>query len=415
MRFSLNDQKVWYAVLALSVSIRVMVAPFTGHPYDLGIWMASGRYVAAGTSPYLAHPHIGYPPLWALWCGVAYLVSNFLSPGNQFLYISVIKIPIITADVVLAIMILKASRNSSLNSKNSGRFLVTSFLLNPYVLMVGVVWGMMDNLVAVLLIASIMLLTSKPTLSGAAASLAVALKLYPILFLPLLLVFSARTRKFTHLAKWLLAFLTTTLVAIWFPFVLFHWNISGFIGVGVAQVARDFGAIAPLATLQYMEDVGVTSIGIIPLQSLLTASWLKLLWIPILTTSILLVLWKRPGSDSVPNMIRDCLLVYLIYLLTAPWISEQLFELVIILMLFLAAFVGRKRRFSYTSYAVGSLIVLLFITFHVPITSFVFPIRQIDGTPLLSFGKMFLPWLTLIFGCYLVAEIIIIAKTYADH
>jgi len=365
MRFSLNDQKVWYAVLAFSVSIRVMVAPFTGHPYDLGIWMASGRYVAAGTSPYLAHPHIGYPPLWALWCGAAYLVSNSISPGNQFLYISVIKIPIITADVVLAIMILKASRNSSLNSKNSGRFLVTSFLLNPYVLMVGVVWGMMDNLVAVLLIA--------------------------------------------------LAFLTTSLVAIWFPFVLFHWNISGFIGVGVAQVARSFGAIAPLATLQYMEDVGVTSIGIIPLQSLLTASWLKLLWIPILTASILLVLWKRPGSDSVSNMIRDCLLVYLIYLLTAPWISEQLFELVIILMLFLAAFVGRKRRFSYTSYAVGSLIVLLFITFHVPITSFVFPIRQIDGTPLLSFGKMFLPWLTLIFGCYLVAEIIIIAKTYADH
>ncbi len=411
MRFSLNNQKIWHALLVLSVSIRVVVAPFTGHPYDLGIWMTSGRYVAQGTSPYLAHPHIGYPPLWALWCGVAYLVSNSFSPGNQLLYISVIKIPIIAADFVLAIMILMTTSKSS---KNNGRFLVTSFLLNPYVLMVGVVWGMMDNLVAVLLIASIMLLTTKPTLSGASASLAVALKLYPILFLPLLLIFSAKTRKFTHLAKWLIAFLATSFVTIWFPFVLFNWNIAGFIGVGEAQVARNFGAIAPLATLQYLENIGITNIGIIPLQSFLAASWLKLLWFPALTISILFVLWKRRGLESVPNMIRDCLFVYLVYLLTASWISEQLFELVLVLMLFIAAFLG-LRRFSYTSYALGSLIVLLFLTFNVPITSFVFPIYQIDGTPLALFGRMFLPWLTLIFGCYLVAEIIMIAKTFGDR
>jgi Gpi18-like mannosyltransferase len=413
MRLSLNDNRVWYAVLAFSVSLRLVVAPFTGHPYDLGIWMMSGRYVAAGTSPYVAHPHIGYPPLWALWCGVAYSISNYVSAGNQFLYISVIKIPIIASDFVLAIMILMVvSRSAALSNKDNARILVTSFLLNPYVLMVGVIWGMMDNLVAVLLIASIMLITSRPSLSGAAASLAVALKLYPILFLPLLLVFSARTRKLAQLAKWLLAFITTSFVAILLPFILFHWNIDDFIGVGVAQVARNFGAIAPLATLQYFENLGVTNIGPISLQSLTTSSWLVLLWIPALTASILFVIWKRPRSQSTSNMIRDCLLVYLTYLLTAPWVSEQLFELALILLLFIAAFVG-LRRIIYVSYAVGSLIVLPFLTFHVPITSFVFPIYQIGSTPLALFGRILLPWLTLIFGCYLIAEITIIVKTSA--
>jgi len=414
MELSLNNRKIWYGVVAISVGIRGAVAPFTGHPYDLGIWMASGRLVAAGTSPYLAHPHIGYPPLWALWCGVAYLFSNYFSPGNQSLYILTIKIPIIVADFALAIMLLMTSSgNTSSSGKTNGRFLVTSFLLNPYVLIVGVIWGMMDNLVAVLVILSILLLSSKPTLSGASASLAVALKLYPIIFLPLLLAYSVRIRKFTHLAKWFSAFVATSLLTIWFPFAIFHWDIAGFIGVGEAQAARNFGAIAPLATLQYLENVGVTSVGIIPTQSLVTAWWLKFLWIPALTVSLLFALWRWPNSESVPNRVRGCLLVYLAYLLTAPWISEQLFELVLVLMLFLTVFLC-FRRFPYASYAVGSLIVLLFLTFNVPITSFLFPVYQIDGSRLALSGRNILPWLTLIFGCYLIAEIVIIAKTFHE-
>ena len=415
MQFSNNDQKILYAILAVSVIVRVIVAPFTGHPYDMGIWMVSGKYVAAGTSPYLAHPHIGYPPLWALWCGVAYSLSNHIAEGNVFLYIFTIKIPIMIGDILLAMLLLTlASKNAVSSGKDDGRVLASSFLLNPYVIIIGVVWGMMDNLVAILLITSIMLLNSKPTWSGISAALAVALKLYPILFLPLLLILSARTRKFDNFGKWILGFLTTSIVAIWLPFPLFHWSISGFVGVGVAQVARDFGAIAPMATFQHLENLGVDNIGTVPLQSIVTAGWLKLIWIPALTTTLLLIIWKRPSVESTPNMIRDCLLVYVTYLLCASWISEQLMELGLVLMLFLAAFVS-FRKSLYVPYAVGSLIVLLFLTFNVPLTSFVFPLYSIDATPFAAVGKMVFPWLTLIFGCFLAAEIIITAKTFTDR
>jgi len=415
MQLSLKDQKIWYATLAVSVIVRVVVAPFTGHPYDMGIWMVSGKYVATGISPYLAHPHIGYPPLWALWCGVAYTISNFLAKGNEHVYIFAIKIPIIIGDIVLPLLLLMvASKNAASSGTNNGRVLATSFLLNPYVLFVGVIWGMMDNLVAILLVTSIMLLASKPAWSGVFASLAVALKLYPIVFVPLLLILLLRTRNYDNFAKWGLAFLSASVVTIWSPFVLFHWSISGFIGVGVAQVARDFGAIAPMATFQHLEILGLTSIGPVPLQSIVAASWLKLIWVPALTTALLLIIWKRPSVESTPNTTRDCLMVYMTYLLTASWISEQLMELVLVLMLFLAAYVGFKRSI-YVPYTVGSLIVLLFLTFNVPLTSFVFPLYSIDPAPLASMGRTVFPWLTLIFGCYLVAEIVITTKTFTDR
>jgi len=244
--------------------------------------------------------------------------------------------------------------------------------------------------------------------------LAVALKLYPIVFVPLLLILSVRTRNYDNFAKWGLAFLGASVVTIWSPFVLFHWDINGFIGVGVAQVARDFGAIAPLSTFQHLENLGVTSIGLVPLQSIVASWWLKLIWVPALPITLLLIVWKRPSVESTPNMTRDCLLVYMVYLLTASWISEQLMELVLVLLLFLAVYVG-FRRSIYLPYAVGSLIVLLFLTFNVPVSSFVFPLYSIDAAPLATVGRVLFPWLTLIFGCYLVAEIIITAKTFTNR
>jgi len=410
MQLSINNLKIWHVILTISIIARFAVAPFTGHPYDMGIWMVSGKYVAAGISPYLAHPHIGYPPLWALWCGAAYSISNYIAKGNEFLYIFVIKIPIIAADMALAMLLLiVASKNVNTSGRDNGRILAASFLLNPYVLFVGVIWGMMDNLVAILLVISIMVLTSRPTWSGILASLAVALKLYPILFVPLLFILSARTRKLGNFTKLVFAFITTSIVTIWLPFVLFHWSTEGFIGVGVAQVARDFGAIAPMATFQHFENLGVTSF-----DSVLAASWLKLIWVPAITTSLLIMIWKRPSIESTPNMIRDCLLVYMTYLLTASWISEQLVELLLVLLLFLAALVG-FRRSIYWPYTVGSLIVLLFLIFNVPITSFIFPLYSIDATSLAVIGRTVFPWLTLIFGAFLVAEIMITARSFTHQ
>jgi hypothetical protein len=68
-------------------------------------------------------------------------------------------------------------------------------------------------------------------------------------------------------------------------------------------------------------------------------------------------------------------------------------------MLFSGVSKGFKLR-ECDAYFLGSSIVLIFIVFHVPLTSFVYPIVVIDFAPFLRFGAPFLPWLAAIFGAY---------------
>jgi len=132
-------------------------------------------------------------------------------------------------------------------------------------------------------------------------------------------------------------------------------------------------------------------------------------WIPAVALCIIIIFWKRKFDRSESTLMRECLLVYLIYLLTAPSVSEQLFELVLILTLFLGAIA--PFRFSYASYITGSAIVLTFLSLHAPLTSLVFPIYTIDGTRLMELGKPFLPWLIVLFTIYLTVEIVKTAET----
>jgi hypothetical protein len=401
LNVSLSDQKVWYAVLGFSVAVRLATAPFTGNPYDLGIWMNTGSYVGFGRSPYDLHPHIGYPPLWALWCWVSYMISNTILPGNQFAYISAIKTPILCADYVLISMLLQQSKQHSIPR---GRILSALYLLNPYVLIIGVVWGMMDNLVGVLVITSLLLIKNRPSWSGISLALGVALKIYPILFLPLMIAFLASTQKIQNIAQWTIAFITTSIISIWLPFLIFNWNVGGFIGVGIAQIARTPVAIAPIAFWSRLSDVGITNLGPISVETIQNQQLFRLVWIPAVALCMILMLWKRKLGRSESTLICECLLVYLVYLITAPSISEQLFELVLILTLFLGAITAF--RFPYASYTIGSTIVLAFLSLHAPLTSLIFPTYEIDGTPLIELGKPFLPWLIMFFTIYMIVEVV---------
>ena len=158
----LERKHVWLSILLCSAVLRIVLAPFTGHPYDMSIWMETGRYVAEGRSPYELQIHLGYPPLWGFWCGASYVLSNLILPGNLFAYIFAIKLPIIAADLAHRVgdhHFRSHSRNLQSKSNNPSskelafrRSLAALFLLNPFVLTVGVVWGMMDNIAALLIV-----------------------------------------------------------------------------------------------------------------------------------------------------------------------------------------------------------------------------------------------------------------------
>jgi len=144
--------------LLVGFLVRLPLAAFLGHPYDLRIFMAVGWAVANGLTPYgqyplheiflgMPHPHfygvfpgIGYPPTWALLCGLMYWASSEIS--NIYAYTFALKMPIVLADLVAAYLIY---RILALNVGKEKAFKVFRlFLFCPFILAIGVTWGMFD-------------------------------------------------------------------------------------------------------------------------------------------------------------------------------------------------------------------------------------------------------------------------------
>lgn len=391
-----------------ATAVRVILAPFTGHPYDLTVWMAVGKNVASFLSPYEVHPHLGYPPLWGFWCGVSYALSQSIMPFSSFPYIFLIKLPIIVGDICIAWLLVfsraLSSSPSSFGNQKDYRSLPSSahaelFLFNPYVVIAGVVWGMMDNIVALLVVLMVIALSDrKYALAGVLLGLSISLKLYPILFLPVCLLYIWKNdRRIERVLLFLVAINATALVSTTLPFLIFHWNTGGFLGVAGAQSARSPGGIAPIGILAYLPAAGVNSIGPFSVIGLYENTWLRFLWVPAIAIALMFV--YRRKLSSLGDAFGSLLLTYAIYVALAPWVSEPNVEMLFVLMIFSG--VSKCVKLSqYFQYFLGSTIVFIFIVLHAPITSFLFPVLTIDATPLQNFSAPLLPWVVIAFAAY---------------
>src|SRR3972149_9843611 len=96
--FSLSKRNL----AAVAIALRLLLAPFLSHPFDMRIFMAVGKAVANGITPYgqytlqnmfsnVGHFHlygtfsgIGYPPPWGLICGLMYSLSSIIVPDDLY-------------------------------------------------------------------------------------------------------------------------------------------------------------------------------------------------------------------------------------------------------------------------------------------------------------------------------------------
>jgi len=108
----------------------------------------------------------------------------------------------------------------------------------------------------------------------------------------------------------------------------------------------------------------------------------------------------RPSFEDV---IRIFSFVYVIWILTASWVSEQNVETLLVLLLFLgtASVFSRAQKWTY---GLVSAIGLAFVIFNVPATSFLYPVYEIDRTPLSSVGTYVLPWIAIAFAVCIAVE-----------
>lgn len=130
--------------------LRLVVAPFFGHPWDMSIWTTIGsQTVDQSMNVYEVHEvdypwgSYTYPPVWLGWCSTAYILTRSFQSLEA--YVAVIKLPSILADIAIAALIWKILMDNRRDEKKA--LLAMSFwAFNPVTFWISGIWGMFDSL-----------------------------------------------------------------------------------------------------------------------------------------------------------------------------------------------------------------------------------------------------------------------------
>jgi hypothetical protein len=234
--------------------------------------------------------------------------------------------------------------------------------------------------------------------------------LYPIILLPACLIYVVKNKRdrVKGLLVFSAAFICCTLIGILAPFMIFNWSTVGFGGLISAQASRaPNGGIAPLSIFNYLLWNGVSTLGPINVAALYSATPLRYFWVLAIAYAAWYLDVKRQPK-AFAELLLEFLLIYVVYCLTAPWVSEQMIEPLLIMLLFVTAAMGPKR--IGLPYILGSALALAFIALHVPMTAFISPVSNFDSSPIVESVKPAIPWVVAIFCVYLAYELTLLVK-----
>ncbi len=182
-------QKKLLLILLLGFVSRLIPSAFYAHPWDMYIWLKSGELGLNDLNIYkFSNPvdypwgFYAYPPGWLYWL---VLVSSM--GGSINFKIFMIKLPIITADIAVAVVLYHLGRMLGLDEKRS-LITIGVWLFNPITYFISSFWGMFDSIAVFFqLLAIYFLLRDRYSLSGVMIGLGTAVKILPaLLILPIM-------------------------------------------------------------------------------------------------------------------------------------------------------------------------------------------------------------------------------------
>lgn len=185
-------------LLACGFLVRFAGAPLEGYSYDVTInqqWAKSAVELGMSRSYEEQTDDAmlpNYPPLgMMLFTGVGHVYETVFSPGfDRFapVFRVLIKLPAILADIVTALLLFFLL--ASAVSRRAGFIGAGVYALHPAVIYDSAVWGQVDSIFTLFIVASLLALTRQRwLLTGALAALAVLFKLQAIIVTPVLLLF----------------------------------------------------------------------------------------------------------------------------------------------------------------------------------------------------------------------------------
>ena len=368
-RFKQLIRKEDLGLLLTSILLQLVLGLLFGHVYDQRIFMATGYLVATGQNPYLPQDlttvfqnpafqgmtTIGYPPPWPILLGIIYLLSYHLF-HNLLIYNLAIKLPIIIANLVMAYLVRDILKEQSASIKTAHKAWIF-LLFNPFLLYFSTAWGQFDSLVAVVTLAALVLLNRRRLVfSSVLLALAISLKPTPIAVILAVVVYLWGP-PWQRLLRYLVAFTLSMFTFCILPFILLNWDASPILQNWNAQFTVSGG----MSLMTYYELLNDTY--------LLPGMWwlLGIAWIPAILLGILLL---KPERHNFVELLKQSLILTLIFFLTRTWLSEQNLILILPMVLILVS-LGELPKYTLT---VTWVVPLIFTVFNTSPPQLLFPI-----------------------------------------
>lgn len=310
-------------IIIIALAIRLGLAPFTAHPSDMQYWEAFGKAILIEhTNPFTGFV---YPPPWILLTGTMYSLYLFF-PNEFFLYF-VLKIPIILGDVIMGIALYDIVEEISGNRKTANSALAL-FLLNPYVIWISSVWGMFDVLPALCTLLSLRFyLKGNRKISFLFLGLGVAFKYYPILLLPVILIYEWKKERKIGALLYSVFYTGLPLAITSLPFILLYWKSYFQMLFATPLMLHELWSTPAsyLAFIYIFRDVSPELF-----NQLMTDFW----WSNVLSYSLFLVLYTlimvklyRKDLQSPSKFLNNgFLMVILTIFISSKMLNEQYFQ-----------------------------------------------------------------------------------------
>lgn len=357
--FRCRSKKIPYLLLGGLI----LIAPFFGQRYDMYFMISSPLHLLHGVNPFIASKSIPgglkweYPPLYlyygmaveyilihvglirfphnVIFSGVLWgynymawrgIVGGYL-PG---LYL-IMKLPMIVSTFLIY---------SILNKEKLGYNLTKIWLLNPAVILIGILWGQLDVITALLLVFSItQLKRGNSSIAALSATVGAYVKIFSVFMIPIILIESR------HKVRDLLIVIVISLASI-LPYIFignFRQDIMELIYTrSVPSYANLFSANG-ITWQVILMDIGVKSF---PSLSIL-------IFLPSFI-AIIVLYWKR-RMDIMVTLI----LIFSVFFLTYNFVNPQYFILVIPIFLMM-----KQTRFLIIYSAIPAIYV--FLTYQLP-------------------------------------------------
>lgn len=199
-------------MIVAGLAIRLVIAPFFAHPFDVYAWYVSGESLLNGTrsvwsflQPYSYSFFLFVFPAAIAFRSLSGVLGSYsiqmssldprLNPGAPWnitivpgpLYDLLVKLPLIASDTIIAILLYQLVKRQ-LGDEKLATSVSLMWFLNPLTIWISSGWGMFDTLPALFTVLALYFIFSKRfAYSGISLAVAVAMKYYAVvLVLPLL-------------------------------------------------------------------------------------------------------------------------------------------------------------------------------------------------------------------------------------